>query len=262
MNEENEEQIEQPFYKKWTSWFIFIYLFFIAIYTLIFAFSDGENVMLSSNELGDFLAGSFAPLAFLFLYLGYKQQGKELRQNTRALNMQAAELRISNKSLKQQVEEMGKSVKAQQDMFLLAETQYRESSLEKEKKFTPLLILIGTKHLQVQNHANFNRYEYQFFVTLKVQNKSIKNLKIRSNFWCIARSGGSYDQSLVFETDSIDINESIILIFYIKTDAIPFQSNILNFDYYDEYNVKYSKKYQITDNQDKVVLFEEISSEA
>lgn len=47
---------------------------------------------MSANELGDFFAGSFAPLAFLFLYLGYKIQGEELKQNTKALEKQAEEL--------------------------------------------------------------------------------------------------------------------------------------------------------------------------
>ncbi|MBV7417923.1 hypothetical protein KW830_05580 [Comamonas sp. CMM03] len=47
------------------------------------------------NELGDFLAGSFGPLAILWLVLGYFQQGIELRQNSEALHLQAAELKNS-----------------------------------------------------------------------------------------------------------------------------------------------------------------------
>lgn len=73
-------------------WFVLGYILFISFYTLSFIWSDGKNILLSSNELGDFLAGVFAPLAFLFLYLGYKQQGKELQQNTEALQQQATEL--------------------------------------------------------------------------------------------------------------------------------------------------------------------------
>jgi hypothetical protein len=45
------------------------------------------------NALGDFMAGTFAPLALLWLVIGYFQQGDELRQNSRALLLQARELR-------------------------------------------------------------------------------------------------------------------------------------------------------------------------
>lgn len=47
------------------------------------------------NEWGDFFAGFFAPLAFLWLVIGYLQQGDELRQSSQALRLQAEELRNS-----------------------------------------------------------------------------------------------------------------------------------------------------------------------
>ena len=47
------------------------------------------------NAWGDFFAGFFAPLAFLWLVLGYMQQGEELRHSTEALRLQAEELRNS-----------------------------------------------------------------------------------------------------------------------------------------------------------------------
>lgn len=47
------------------------------------------------NAWGDFFAGFFAPLAFLWLVLGYLQQGDELRQSTLALKLQAEELKNS-----------------------------------------------------------------------------------------------------------------------------------------------------------------------
>nr|WP_228267864.1 hypothetical protein [Acinetobacter sp. TUM15064] len=58
----------------------------------------------SLNKLGDFLAGVFAPIAFPWLILGYIQQGKQLDQNTRALEQQ-------EKALNLQIEEMRESVK-------------------------------------------------------------------------------------------------------------------------------------------------------
>jgi hypothetical protein len=70
-------------------WIIFLLAIFIP---------DYENFNnLELNEKGDFLAGAFAPIAFLWLVIGYLQQSQELRQNTTALTMQLVEL-------KQQVE--------------------------------------------------------------------------------------------------------------------------------------------------------------
>lgn len=107
--EQQDKPEENPFYKRWSFWFVFFYILFVIVYTLLFKKSSGENVLLASNELGDFLAGVFAPLAFLFLYLGYKQQGQELKQNTRALRLQADELRenvrVQNEIMKIQQQE-------------------------------------------------------------------------------------------------------------------------------------------------------------
>ncbi|HEY0922548.1 hypothetical protein [Rheinheimera pacifica] len=50
---------------------------------------------LQPNEIGDSLAGFFAPLAFFWLVAGYIQQGKELQQNTEALRLQHEELKNS-----------------------------------------------------------------------------------------------------------------------------------------------------------------------
>jgi hypothetical protein len=47
------------------------------------------------NAWGDLFAGCFAPLAFLWLVLGYLQQGEELRLSTAALKLQAEELKNS-----------------------------------------------------------------------------------------------------------------------------------------------------------------------
>lgn len=70
---------------------IFVYLTFILIYTLSFWLGDSTpKVMLASNELGDFLAGVFAPIAFLYLFLSYKQQEKALAKTNADLLEQLA----------------------------------------------------------------------------------------------------------------------------------------------------------------------------
>lgn len=65
------------------------------------------------NALGDMLAGAFGPVAFLWLVLGYLQQGEELQQNTAALAEQANELR--------------RQVKQQEALVAAAEQQAEEA---------------------------------------------------------------------------------------------------------------------------------------
>ena len=55
------------------------------------------------NEVGDFLAGAFGPLAILWLVLGFFQQGIELRQSTSALLLQADELKATVSQQKEMV---------------------------------------------------------------------------------------------------------------------------------------------------------------
>lgn len=74
---------------------------YICGFVLVAALRSHELVALPLNELGDFLAGAFGPLALAWLVFGYFQQGDELRQGTEALRLQAAEL---NASVNQQVE--------------------------------------------------------------------------------------------------------------------------------------------------------------
>ncbi len=48
---------------------------------------------MTPNEWGDFLAGGTAPLALLWLVIGYFQHGEGLSLNTEALKTQQEELR-------------------------------------------------------------------------------------------------------------------------------------------------------------------------
>jgi len=52
-----------------------------------------ELRILKLNEIGDLAAGVFGPVAFLWLILGYVQQGRELKVSSDALRMQASEFK-------------------------------------------------------------------------------------------------------------------------------------------------------------------------
>ena len=80
----------------------------------------GETTL---SEWGDFFSGDVAPVAFLWLILGYIQQGEEVRLNTEALKLQQEELR-------HQVEETGALVRATEHQ---AAASAEQLALEKEK---------------------------------------------------------------------------------------------------------------------------------
>jgi hypothetical protein len=78
-----------------------IYLASIAFYSLCVW---QTLIEMTPNEFADFLAGCFAPLAFLWLVLGFFQQGDELRNSVAALYLQGEELRNSVEQQRQLVD--------------------------------------------------------------------------------------------------------------------------------------------------------------
>lgn len=79
---------------------------------------------LKPNELGDFLAGVLTFPAFLWLVIGYFQQGIELKQNTEALRLQVQELAHS-------VEHQAESARVAREQ-LRQETDAREMEREQQ----------------------------------------------------------------------------------------------------------------------------------
>jgi hypothetical protein len=76
-------------------------------------------VTLPAEDLGNFLEGAFAPLAFLWLVIGYFLQQKELEQNTAALRAQAVEISRSAEQAVIQTQNLAASeVHARQEAFL------------------------------------------------------------------------------------------------------------------------------------------------
>ena len=69
-----------------------LYLVVLAIYCVD---RWAEIRAMPPNNIGDFFAGAFSPMAFAWLVLGFIQQGIELRQNSAALILQAEELRAA-----------------------------------------------------------------------------------------------------------------------------------------------------------------------
>jgi hypothetical protein len=97
----------------------------IGVVVYLFLRDPSATLKMAPNEWGDFLAGSFAPLAFLWLVLGYLQQGDELRLSTDALRLQAEELRNSVQQQRELVEVSRQQVESAREA-LVFERRLRE----------------------------------------------------------------------------------------------------------------------------------------
>lgn len=81
--------------KKLEFWGVLGTTLYLVLITITVAFKFDSFLRLELNELGDFLAGAFGPVAFLWLVLGFLQQGRELKLSSDALQLQAQELKNS-----------------------------------------------------------------------------------------------------------------------------------------------------------------------
>jgi len=92
------------------------------------------------SDWGDFLAGVSAPIAFLWLVLGYFQQSEELRLSTQALRLQADELKNSVKQQTAQAAELNALVEVTKQQFQtsrdLMELEKRKRELELRPAFS------------------------------------------------------------------------------------------------------------------------------
>ena len=115
----------------------------VLFWTLCLYVKSATASEMTFNEWGDFFAGVSAPLAFLWLVIGYFQQGEELSQNTRALKQQEEALRL-------QVEELKQSVAQQEALVDLTRREFEinknsiERNLQKEKARAQPLIRPGS----------------------------------------------------------------------------------------------------------------------
>ncbi|MGD2168515.1 MAG: hypothetical protein PVF63_10445, partial [Gammaproteobacteria bacterium] len=94
------------------SWLLWLGLAVTVVWSLLgLAYIFGalgwdQFIGLGPDQLGSFLEGSFAPLAFLWLVIGYFLQREELRQNTEAMRAQSREIQLSVEQARIQSDKM------------------------------------------------------------------------------------------------------------------------------------------------------------
>nr|MVG01538.1 hypothetical protein [Vibrio cholerae] len=98
-------------------------LWFLLLCGLV-ALKWDDAVSMSLNEWGDFLAGVTAPIAFLWLIIGYMLQRKELSLNSEALW-------LTQKEVERQANELEKQSGYQSTQAKLASAQYRKIKFDR-----------------------------------------------------------------------------------------------------------------------------------
>ena len=106
-----------------------VWLAFFATYLVV---ARADILSLEPNELGDFLAGMFAPLAFVWIIVGYYQQAIELRL---------------------QVAELTEQVKATQQLAREAKVSARQERAGVQPVFAVLRAerVKGNMHVEIRN---------------------------------------------------------------------------------------------------------------
>jgi hypothetical protein len=96
--------------------------------------------VLEPNAVGDFLAGAFAPLAFLWLVLGFFQQGHELR-------LQVQELKNSVEHQRQLVEVSREELSLAAEQLGAERERYERERVDAEEALRPRLhVESATRH--------------------------------------------------------------------------------------------------------------------
>jgi len=118
-----------------------------------------QNLLIGgANEFGDFLAGAFAPLAFLWLVITVRLQSHELR-------LQRNELEQSRKALMLQAEELRNSVEQMEKQTLLREEEARQAQKDRtNQEFEKGLDLLANELLDALGElAGEPRWQGQIF---------------------------------------------------------------------------------------------------
>lgn len=180
---------------------------------LIFIYFKIHNGVLPKdlNEFGDFIAGAFAPLAFFWLVRGFYQQGKGLKQNSDALNMQATELEKTTQALELQVQEMRASVEQQSRLAKVYEDELQQKHFQVQPYFEYSFKIgknsVIDEPIFDEDDNVIDTYEerrIEFTLIIKNFGDTARNLIIRS------RKGQPYIQRKQYKLDN---SEKFIIFF-------------------------------------------------
>lgn len=177
--------------KKSLYWGIGITVVWLAVIILVWLLGELKSPE-SLNELGDALAGIVAPIAFLWLILGYVQQGKQLDQNTKALEQQERALQL-------QIDEMRESVKQQKELALIQNKHFDAMN----NSVMPILII---KDSSFQYFTGGNYYVESDEFMIQVKFKLINLGGVANKLYIRNRR-----QQAIYFLDQLDIKGEVLV---------------------------------------------------
>ncbi|NOT73072.1 MAG: hypothetical protein HOP09_17915 [Hyphomicrobium sp.] len=216
-------RLREPIHKKrsdgdgallfWAKALTVLWLFLLATYGI---FSWTQLSQLKPNEVGDFLAGGFAPLAFAWLVVAVflqreelQAQRKELEQNREALLLQADELRAT-------VFELGRQTKIMDRSLVVESAAHKSAELERKVRnlattivmLSPIVVVLKPISTKMQDGAPFHFTHKAHLLglsdhyrTLKEQNKIDEILLMAAANASLLRSEISLNADLYFRDD-------------------------------------------------------------
>lgn len=192
---------------------------------LFFSFYKKPNEI---NQLGDFIAGFCSPLAFLWLVLGYVQQGNEIKANTQELSRQAEELAKSNDALTRQLVQQSELISLQRDQFNLQqksiEIQQRAIEDERRRRKFQALPIFEAKHAGSSAENEAPRY---YSIEVRNTGRSVSDVNFYNNANRRNLLFKEFGASQVYaDTSKFYLGDYYIRITYLDLDGNPGQVRI------------------------------------
>lgn len=193
------------------------------------------------NELGDFLAGAFGPVAFLWLVIGYFQQQKELRLNTEALTLQHEELK---KSVEQQQKMAFEASKQSESSLELLELQKDQVRREAEPH-----VILSRPEVSGPNSSNQGE-QLVFRAEITLERSDIFNISFQ------AQKDEEDDQPTKVSLESTALqNGSKLRVQWNRTHTAAAMSHCIHLTYRDGRNREFTKRFRIRNQHAKLSDF-------
>lgn len=192
------------------------------------------------NSIGDFLAGMFSPLAFLWLIVSYYQSQK-------AVSIQAEELNQNTKALADQVEEMRKTAEIQHLQLEEMKQQYKSLRRSEKIQLQPFILINYVRKIEVFE----SQIKISMFFNISCINGSARKLSL--NF-----TDYKTIESPHVEYITKDVTSEIFVT--VATTSIENLNNsYLDLIYYDINNSLVKQRFKFFSNEEDAtkVLFDE-----